>query len=161
MRELLFRGKSIETGEWVFGGVCDYQSGTSIFVVNHFDGSPSEPPYTDLDEIDVKTTTVGQFTGLTDKNGTKIFEGDIVKTQPVFDKPYSKTRKGECLIGVVKYRTSSFSNSDAQNYGQVYAANWIVDVVDWKGKNYYAWTLFYNCEVVGNVYDNPELLEKK
>lgn len=81
MRELLFRGKKTENSEWVYGGVCNFDSGVSIFEVQNFNGSIDEPPSVDLNEFDVDQNTVGQYIGLTDVNGVKVFEGDIVKVE--------------------------------------------------------------------------------
>lgn len=79
MREILFRGKRTDNGKWVYGDLIDVKF---IFDKN-YDGYDS--PYYD-DELgiidghllEVIPETVGQYTGLTDKNGKKIFEGDIV-----------------------------------------------------------------------------------
>ena len=66
-REILFRGKRMDNGKWEYGFLS-------------WNDSPRKRSYHINNDV-VYSETVGQFTGLTDKNGTKIFEGDIVKTE--------------------------------------------------------------------------------
>ena len=130
MREILFRGKT-DKGEWVEGYVFEmhilgdkttYISTKPFMLCN--DGDFDYEPFA------VDTETVGQYTGLIDKNGTKIFEGDIV------------------MFGfspcVVKY---DLTNSRYMFYDRgIYLKNGFnVDTMKTK-------------EVVGNITDNPELL---
>ena len=93
MREILFRGKRKDNGEWVYGNLIT--DGEDVYVL------PKEDLLKGLDiggwidgvqAYEVVPETVGQYTGLTDKNGVKVFEGDIVC---IFD--------GEYFSGVVKY----------------------------------------------------------
>ena len=123
MREILFRGKTVCDGDWVYGGITWNPSKTEAFI------------HSDWDEGKVIPETVGQFTGLTDKNGTKIFEGDILKTK------YGR------LCQVIW-----FSSPRGQR--------WNLIPLEDKHKcpdDYDLWTP-KNLEVIGNIHDNPELL---
>lgn len=125
MREILFRGKRTDTGEWVFGdllrGGIDY-----ITAIRTRCGENS------YEVVSVDPKTVGEFTGLYDKNLERVFEGDIIKE--TFEE-----------IGT-QYAEISWSK-----YGYLKISpfgNWLfADIKD--------------CEKVGNIHDNPELLEKK
>ena len=131
MREILFRGKSVYTDKWITG----YYIGTGT-IVKHGD-----------EQYSVDPETVGQFTGLTDKNGKKIFEGDILSgTNP----------DGSIILGVVRFGECESGGSYHVGFS-----------LDWFGK-YYAgwlrcdlgfWIKFREIEVIGNIHDNPELLE--
>jgi uncharacterized phage protein (TIGR01671 family) len=130
MREILFRGKT--GGRWVEG---DLQSQaiplTAILTYEQFEG------YGNL--VPVYPETVGQFTGLNDKNGKKIFEHDVVR---MFSKYHDDWIKG--------YAEIKFS------YG--YVGGWIIT----QGIEYLSLGLHnLEVEVVGNLTDNPELLEVK
>ena len=122
MREILFRGKRTSNGKWVEG---------FYFIQRGNPNAKAEEHYIRCYDTDfsVDPETVGQFTGLTDRNGVKIFEGDIV------------LHKGEC--GLVGY---------SYDYGMF--------EVDFD----YCFASFIdisasNCEVIGNIYDNPELMK--
>lgn len=117
MREILFRGKRVDTKEWVYGYVYPGKNGGLYIVTTH--GQES---------FEIDPETVSQYTGLTDKNGVKIFEGDILKSE--------QNRIG--YIGAVYYE-------DCQWFGS---------------KDYLGYAVAYSgAKVIGNIHDNPELLE--
>lgn len=125
MREILFRGKTVCDGDWIYGGITWNPSKKEVFI------------HTEWDEGKVIPETVGQYTGLCDKNGKKVFEGDIVKT---------KYRR----LCEVRW----FSSPCSQCWGLIPIENKhkIPDEYDlWIPKN---------LEVIGNIHDNPELLNK-
>ena len=139
MREILFRGKT-EQGEWIEGLLtyCNFNHGIekAIYVATELG---SIIPYR------TKQETVGQYTGLTDKNGKKIFEGDIVCTRF----PKECEHAGNiCSLGDIQFRDGMFG----------------IEWTQWKNDTF--WGLrridedFHKeIEIIGNIYDNPELLE--
>lgn len=140
MREILFRGKRISNGEWVEGFYFQKQ--------NPFreDGLPLTHAISDMPPFgyDVLPETVGQFTGLYDKNGKRIFEGDIV----------SQKRNGfETLYVTI------FTDKDVGSCGCCYPSfdgiGFVFESV--KGTRANVFDL-YPLEVVGNIHDNKEML---
>lgn len=131
MREILFRAKSKVRGDWVAG--C---------LVRRYNGYVGiDRPHPDLcfELIQVEPETVGQYTGLTDKKGTRIFEGDVLSGH--LDDLFPKE---ESRYEVVWY-----------DYGwHIKSGNGIFDTMEQNWVNMFL-------EVIGNVYDNPELLEVK
>lgn len=137
MREILFRGKSIIRGEWIYGYLnqhrgnirydCDCEPiADGCYYINDWQTKIDTGMYGQ--EYKVDPNTIGQFTGLEDKLGTKIFEGDViddlgVEYIVVFDSDYAQFR----------------GKFDGWNAEISHIAS--------------------RCEVIGNIYDNPELLE--
>lgn len=141
MREILFRGKRCDNGEWVYGACCpDAKYKDVICFIRYYDKKTMQ-----MTEIDIETR--GQFTGLCDKNGTKIFEGDIVRWENVDD--YGEVHKSHNheILFDDKYFYSFVASRD---YGRDVFTKIQFSFNDIR-KN--------NIEVIGNIYDNPELLE--
>jgi uncharacterized phage protein (TIGR01671 family) len=130
MREILFRGKAIKSNKWVFG---DYVS--DAVGISHKEYLNE---YGDIGDVltYIIPETVGQYTGLTDKNGTKIFEGDIVKAQDdIFGSPFCNGITGKVVYEETAFFIETQNPMDSQ------------------------W-LFNECavyEIIGNIHDNPEL----
>ena len=145
IREVIFRGKRTDNGEWIEGAY-------SPFHLNF--GEREEKPHiiiiSDDEDIDglwceVIPETVGQYTGLTDKNGKKIFEGDIVKGIA-----YSVTKIG-VIVWIDEISSFGVRYVNAQNL-TAWENSSILRCVS-MGK-----TDEFAAEVIGNIHDNPELL---
>lgn len=155
MREILFRGKRTDNGTWTCGYLfCIWERAYLCW------GTTNNVP--NMEEVIPET--VCQFTGLYDKNGRKIFEGDIVLTQDYYDKPYAKNRKSKKHIGIVEYKVGSSSGFYNQETGKwdahkEWEAGWIVKVKHYGKFGHGIWGDFFDCEIIGNIYDTPELLK--
>lgn len=88
--------------------------------------------------------------------------GDIVLTQPLKDKPFSQKAKSKRLRGIVKYQVLCGKNFIGEpDKVKYWGAEWYIEIIDKKDYEKYnncSWGLFFECEVIGNIYDNPELL---
>ena len=144
MIEILFRGKRIDNGEWIEGyyvKTVDYLNDSAVHLIIE---SPSTfyPRGEIAGEYEVIFSTVGQYTGLTDKNGRKIFEGDVLNVHdqiPMFD---GYDTDEIVYNGKVMYiKNQGMYVCEGNNDGNALCA---LDL----GK----------CEVIGNIHDNPELL---
>lgn len=136
MRTIKFRGKRLDNGEWAYGCIFINDKGYAAITTLNTRGEYAV-------DIKVDPETIGQFTGLSDKNGKEIYEGDILEmwledsVEPqggyfhrmyvVFTSEIGFTLWGECM-----------TMEDAEP---------LYELLQWK-----------DCEVIGNVHDNPELL---
>lgn len=146
MRDILFRGKRTDNGEWVYGSPIFQDN----YVLIRFWNSEEF----EYEEYLVIPESIGQYTGIHDKNGKKIFEDDIVRTQPFSDRPYSKKAKFKQHIGVVEYYIRRHNLRE-----QDYEAGWQVKIKDYGGYGCCNWSAFFQCEVIGNIFENADLLE--
>ena len=131
MREILFRGKRLDNGDWVYGYYVHIGpvSCQRAYIIPEYASS--------LYVNEVDPSTVGQYTCLNDKNGKRIFDGDIAKVLQGKDKD----------IAYVGFENGAFMLYPKT--GNIYERT--------------LWEYWYNdwdVEVIGNITDNPELLEK-
>ena len=142
MREILFRAKRIDNGEWVEGWYqppvevthCDGRKkslGASLTVIGQ-DGF--------LEDVYIIPETIGWFTGLTDKNRKKIFEGDIIAV--TFSHP-NETFADLC---VVEWKNAAWQTRWETGYSNGPYEDGLIYIVN-------------NGTIIGNIHDNPELLE--
>ena len=146
MKEYKFRGKEVDTSKWVYGGLFKEPAPPQCFEKTLEDKywivypNPRYMPDWNLPyemvRTDIEKETIGQYTGLKDKNGKEIYEGDIVK---VF------TNK-EWRIGKIIYEHSGFTIDVTNNKELEYGRTSIIESLT---------------EVVGNEFDNSELLEEE
>lgn len=135
MREIIFRGKRTDNGEWVEGyltrrpSAIQYETHYSPWYID----KPPRDPDDNGDFYNVDPETIGQFTGLIDADGKRVFEGDILKNKEGF----------------------------------VYFGKHIAEVVFDEGRfcglgDYpFEPSDFHRCEIIGNIHDNPELLNER
>lgn len=129
MRKILFRGKRLDNGEWIQGNLVQFPAHGIVRIVEQ------EPSYKDA-EVDLDT--VGQCTGLTDKNGRKIFEGDILKIVHKYQSPFDDDTKEYTDI------TTDVVFFDDEGLCFSYGKSPFLCVVDNVTAEY---------EVIGNVHD--------
>ena len=135
MREVLFRGMRKDTGAWVFGDLVHSQYKIGDTCVGQYGNT--------VGIHQVSPETVGQFTGLTDKNDKKIFEGDILKYQINI-----KT----AIVGKIAFLCGAFvfESEELDRECDIAFSTFADDEI----------ALSEHCiEVIGNIHDNPELLE--
>lgn len=152
-----YKAKRKDNGQWVIGYyVCINEKSHRI--------------YTGYAETDCKTyypewyeiipESLSESTGLTDKKGVELFEGDIVKTQPFYDKPYSEKRKSKQYVGVVEHRFYKFGGNSIHPE-QMIQSDWRLNFTESLEKyTHFSWSELWGCEKIGHKYDNPELLTK-
>ena len=116
MREIIFRGKRVDNGEWEHGVPVSITHGVQMICEEY-------------DDVEVIPETVGQYTGLVDKNGTMIFEGDIIEF------------RGEERV-VVYFEHGKFT-ADFKEY-------------EYLGFDEIFWDHIDGVEIIGNIHDNGE-----
>ncbi len=140
MRVILFRGKRRDNGKWWYGSYLFLHTKPMDWTGMRV--GKAEDVHFIIDETDlnyaVDPATIGQYTGLSDKNGTQIFEGDILQTGTIKGNVVWSEKRSEYYLLW-------------KDYGKR------CDVL--KSPNLASFTIGRDVEVIGNIHDNPELLK--
>lgn len=145
MREMLFRAKGKDDGEWVYGWYCRYPFCKWPLKDAIIPSEEAEDGYHRFVEVD--PSTVGQFTGLLDKNGTKIFEGDVLDMSIIGpDHSLNAVSIEHGAVGFFPLYPEEEAEEDRR-----WRSFWKDDEQEFWSDEYFT--------VIGNIYDNPELLE--
>ena len=155
MKKILFRAKRTDTGEWLQGYIIVAEKDAPYIIPSKSWASAPRNSHSIYSSnfYRVDPETVGQYTGLTDKNGTKIFEGDIIEFEDLGEEGW-------------EYK----EGFDFTNRARITLENYRVELTRWYSdnsavlddmENYYDCfiDMFKRCEVIGNIYDTPELLK--
>ena len=127
MREILFRGKEKNSSKWIYGDlrhISDSHGGYILCIVDNTNGRNN-----DVIGVEVVPETVGQYIGVPDKNGVKIFEGDILRDDDTEENGVVVFKEGEFCVVFDNVITHGIS------------------------------AIAYRCYIKGNIHDNPELME--
>lgn len=141
MREILFRAKYKYDGEWKVGGIVHQTDFYGLKVDKYFIIDGTETEDNDIGyNYEVIPETVGQYTGLTDKNGVRIFENDIVRYTDLAFNPNIGRFENMIFTSAVTYNLDNgcFSPFEPDTFESYIRAE--------------------NVEVIGNRFDNPDLL---
>lgn len=136
MREICFRGKSIATGKWVEGFLIVNKDGTCFIKDTDYNVNNGK---NDLIPVEVEPSSIGQYCGLLDKNGKRIFENDVC----TFYNRYSKST----YTRVVRFCPLLACFGLYPNMTEIY---------EYESD----WLKISDVEIIGNIHDNPELLNQ-
>lgn len=140
MREIKFRGKAKHNNNWYFGYLNYSQSRKEYYILEDFASFPAP----------IFENTIGQYTGLKDTEEVKIYEGDIVKWCGSFKETDGTIKNCESIY-TIKWVDGAFYQVDEFYTPEYEILSDVISVLD-DDETY---------EVIGNIYDNPELLERE
>lgn len=143
MREILFKGKRVDNGEWIYGYYMYQNEEDKRIIVDTTRGVIGCG-------IQVVAETIGEYTGLTDKNGKKIFEGDIVKRNDSMG--YKTIGEVAYYMGGFCLKFKSYNGANYYVYPHFKYKDFVDMGMDGRGD------VTYEYEVIGNKWDNSKLL---
>lgn len=147
MRTIKFRGKRKSDSAWVHGYFGkDY---SERCIISNYLNAPNEA-------WEVVPETVGQFTGLFDKNNMEIYEGDVLKSGIAIGMPNTGCMHKIGDLFVVVCLPSGYTLMSMPDY--IYESRRKTPSLIWNLNNYFLWNYQNHFEVIGNIHDNPELL---
>lgn len=136
MNEILFRGKRLDTGEWAYGFAVIYEQYAYILVPTSYEANG-----VGIDSFPVDPESIGRYSGIIDKNGRKVFEGDIYAWVDKYGDYCA------CLICFGEFFEYDYING-------FYVKSLLGDIFSFAGSE------FSEIEISGNIHDNPELFKE-
>ena len=169
MKEVLFRGKTVDENKWIQGSLVRalgyLDEDEKFFII------PEDALYYNHGEFDfvkeVRRETVGQYTGLKDKNGQRVFEGDIVKVKHTLQncskEDLPKTPRRGYGAKVVDGVWCAFNLEYFRNYKIIFKPDRQQLMIRNKQDYHYlcdTFVRYHEVAVIGNIHDNPNLLDE-